>query len=184
MSGLSGHPLHLQFWPKTHPAASCYLDRIGSDRSVQSKKPSAGICPFGIAFVKDDDTLVDACSFRWPRGSNLSKEVKELIQSLLKRNPQERPSAKQLLSHPWVRGSCSTPAHALLVAGKKLLEGAVIRDPEAQKEVGSPLVQQLLADTRHMPTVLPWPESPGILRLPSGCRESCRESREPMQVHE
>lgn len=106
------------------------------------------------------------CSFRWPRGSNLSEEVKELIQSLLKRNPQERPSAKQLLSHSWVRGSCPAAAQALLVAGKKLLEGSPLKGEGRTMESrgDSPLVQQLIADARSIPTVLPWPDSPGTIK--------------------
>ena len=115
-----------------------------------------------------------SCSFRWPRGINLSDEVKALIQSLLKRNPQERPSAKQLLSHPWVRGSSPVSAKTLLVAGKKLLEGNTAEAASPGKEKStqplqsrgdSPLVQQLIADARIIPDVMPWPESPGRLSI-------------------
>ena len=96
--------------------------------------------------------------------------MKALIQSLLKRNPQERPSAKQLLSHSWVRGSSQVSAKTLLVAGKKLLEGnaaeasSPVLDKSSQpiqSRGDSPLVQQLIADARILPDAMPWPESPG-----------------------
>ena len=61
-------------------------------------------------------------------------------------------------------------AKTLLVAGKKLLEGnaAEAASPGRDKSTepiqsrgDSPLIQQLIADARIIPDVMPWPESPG-----------------------
>ena len=123
---------------------------------------------------------MSACSFRWPRGLNLSEEVKGVIQSLLKRNPQERPSAKQLLTHSWVRGSGPVAAQALLAASKKLLEGTAAKETgkgglTLQSRGDSPLIQQLVADARVVAQTLPWPDSPG--NLTEACQRLSRSEK-------
>lgn len=118
------------------------------------------------------NTLALLCSYRWPRGVRFSEDVKDLIQSLLKRNPQERPSAKQLLSHAWVRGSRPVSARALLVASQKLNRGPKSHASDCLAALpsrgDSPLVQQLIADARLTPNAIPWPQSPGT-SPPSSC---------------
>ena len=139
-------------------------DSFFADKKIQHlhwKAEAVSIC---CAFHL---TSTVRCSYRWPKGVSLSKEAKDLIQSLLKRDPQERPSANQLLNHAWVRSCRPVSARALLVASKKLLEGQVSKNPmpdhlALQSRGDSPLVQQLIADARLIPKATPWPPSPGL----------------------
>lgn len=127
-----------------------------------------GYTPFRGSTIPKVLWNIEKGSFRWPKSVRFSDDVKALIQSLLKRDPGERPSAKQLLSHPWVKGG-PVSAKTLMAAGKQLLQGAaaegslgVSKPLEALQARGdSPLVQQLIADARVKPEALPWPESPG-----------------------
>ncbi|KAK9807765.1 hypothetical protein WJX72_008555 [[Myrmecia] bisecta] len=60
-------------------------------------------------------------AFREWQWATISTAAKNLIRSLLKRNPKRRPSARELLQHPWVTGAEAPPG----------LDGSLdlIRDP-------------------------------------------------------
>eukprot|EP01087_Luapelamoeba_hula_P023610 TRINITY_DN870_c0_g3_i1.p1 TRINITY_DN870_c0_g3~~TRINITY_DN870_c0_g3_i1.p1 ORF type:complete len:633 (-),score=116.84 TRINITY_DN870_c0_g3_i1:717-2615(-) len=46
---------------------------------------------------------------------NLSEEAKDLLQMILKANPDERPSCSKIMKHPWLKGPVKQPALASYV---------------------------------------------------------------------
>ena len=115
-----------------------------------------------IMFLKESCISRCPCSYRWPRGVRLSEDVKCIIASLLRRQPGERPTAEQLLTHPWVTGQLfastpndSSPDHAPTEASATdalSTEGSGAVEPRRQTSVvamgDSPLPRRLLADAR------------------------------------
>lgn len=96
----------------------------------------------------------------------LSEDVKSIIQSLLKRDPCERPTAAELLRHPWLTASHHSSAGDEDTAQKPALrraaEGALdLQLPKLAVRGDSPLVHQLMADARSAGDSMAWSQMPG-----------------------
>lgn len=49
--------------------------------------------------------LTDTLDFTKPWWNDISEEAKDFVSRLLERDPERRPTAKQALEHPWLRGT-------------------------------------------------------------------------------
>lgn len=49
--------------------------------------------------------LTDPLDFTKPWWNDISEEAKDFVSRLLERDPERRPTAKQALEHPWLRGT-------------------------------------------------------------------------------
>lgn len=58
--------------------------------------------------------MIKNCEYDFPSPywDDISQDAKDLIKSLLVRDPKKRPDADQLLEHPWIRG-ITTPRVSL-----------------------------------------------------------------------
>jgi calcium-dependent protein kinase len=51
--------------------------------------------------------LIDKLNFKRSCWEGISDEAKDFVAQLLNRDPAKRPTAKQALKHPWLRGSAA-----------------------------------------------------------------------------
>jgi len=85
-----------------------------------------------------------------PRWKVLSKEAKDLVHRMMKRDPERRYSALEALNHPWIINNCSDDANRS--EAKSLLTEVASFNPEynLQQVVLLYIVSQLLSDKEKM----------------------------------
>ncbi|GBF90915.1 calcium-dependent kinase [Raphidocelis subcapitata] len=86
--------------------------------------------------------LSDKVAYNMPWWSGLSDEAKDFVSSLLQRDPEKRPTAKEALKHPWLRGDSTERS-----AGKQIGRSVVQRIQRfAQASQFKRSVLQLIAE--------------------------------------
>ncbi len=60
-----------------------------------------------LLFARRRSVLNDDLDFDKPWWNGISEEAKDFCRMLLQRDPAKRPTAKEALKHPWLRGNSS-----------------------------------------------------------------------------
>ena len=75
-----------------------------------NKYPYSGI----NSMIEMAQTVTEAAPPTLPLQSNFSSEFHNFVDSCLKKDPNDRPSAKELLGHPWLKAQkCNTMKNAV-----------------------------------------------------------------------
>ncbi|KAG2498875.1 hypothetical protein HYH03_003067 [Edaphochlamys debaryana] len=95
--------------------------------------------------------LNDPLDFDKPWWAGVSQEAKDFCAYLLNRNPAERPTAKEALKHPWLRGNSSERS-----TGKKLGQSVVARIQRfaAGSQLKRTVLQSIAAELLTHPELL------------------------------
>ncbi|CAI5948792.1 unnamed protein product [Closterium sp. NIES-64] len=110
---------------------------------LQSGNRAMGVAgsPFYMApedvFVEVLKGVVDLSGEEW---AGVSEEAKRLVLCLLQRNPQQRPTAAQILFHPWILRHCHTSVAGLRTGSEAGLGFSVGSDLRAGVEAASAMV--------------------------------------------
>jgi serine/threonine protein kinase len=84
------------------------------------------LCGFPPFYEENNQKLFDMirnCEYDFPAPywDDVSQEAKDLIKSLLVKDPKKRPDADALLDHPWVKG-ITTPRQPLPNVATQFIE--------------------------------------------------------------
>jgi polo-like kinase 1 len=65
--------------------------------------------PFETAHTKLTYEHIKSCQYKFPSHITISRNAKDFIRSILQIDPERRPSAQDLLEHPFLSGTCDPP---------------------------------------------------------------------------
>jgi polo-like kinase 1 len=72
-----------------------------------------GKLPFQSKMKKETYALIRQCKYDFPDDASVSLGAKQFIRSILRVDPGQRPTARELQSHPFIRPRCSISRQAL-----------------------------------------------------------------------
>lgn len=67
-----------------------------------------GELPFTVRYGERPNKVLHRIArgdYRWPKGSKVNEEAKDLVSKMLCLNPSKRATVEDILGHPWLRGS-------------------------------------------------------------------------------